>query len=42
MERDELREEFLLYAVNVLGRSKSNANEYAKGLDLHFYILDNA
>jgi hypothetical protein len=40
--RDELRAGFLDYAVNTLGRSKSNANEYAKGLDLHFHIIDNA
>lgn len=40
MGRDELRKAFLKYAVEDLGRSKSNANEYAKGLDLHFHIMD--
>lgn len=40
MSREELRASFLDYAVNTLGRSKSNANEYAKGLDLHFFLVD--
>lgn len=40
MSREELRKEFIRYATVELGRSKSNANEYAKGLDLHFAIVD--
>jgi hypothetical protein len=40
MGRDELRKGLKAYAVNNLGRSPSNANEYVKGLDLHFAIMD--
>jgi len=32
------KEEFILYATEELGRSKSNANEYWKGYELHLYL----
>ena len=31
---------FMDYAVNELGRSKSNANEYWKGYELHLYLTN--
>lgn len=40
MSRDELKKGLIEYACGPLGRSRSNANEYAKGLDLHFAIMD--
>lgn len=33
------KDEFLAYATDELGRSKSNANEYWKGYELHLHLV---
>jgi hypothetical protein len=34
------KDEYMEFAVNELGRSKSNANEYWKGYELHLYLIN--
>ena len=34
------KDEFIDFAVNVVGRSRSNANEYWKGYELHLYLVN--
>lgn len=35
----DAKDAFIEYACNDLGRSRSNANEYLKGMDLHLFLI---